>query len=70
MGEIEERGERVEDVDVDIERVVIADAEGILVREFEGGSLLSLLVRDLGRKVRPSRVLRLGLEGGESIWMF
>jgi len=70
VGEREERGESVEVVEVEIERVVIADGEGILMRESDGGSLVSLFGRDLGRKVRPSRVLRLGLGGGESILVF
>ena len=54
---------------LEMDFVVIAEVEGSLVRE-EGGSLVSLLEWDLERKVRPSRVLRLGFVGGESMLMF
>ena len=63
-------GEVVVEVEVlEMDFVVIAEVEGSLVRE-EGGSLVSLLEWDLERKVRPSRVLRLGFVGGESMLMF
>jgi hypothetical protein len=64
-------GEVVVEVEVlEMDFVVIAEVEGSLVREEEGGSLVSLLEWDLERKVRPSRVLRLGFVGGESMLMF
>jgi hypothetical protein len=63
-------GEVVVEVEVlEMDFVVIAEVEGSFVREEEGGSLVSLLEWDLERKVRPSRVLRLGFGGCESIFV-
>jgi hypothetical protein len=59
-------GERVEEVDVDVDLVVVEEVT--LSKGTEGGVFVSLAAeRDLGRKARPRRVLRLGFGGGESI---
>jgi len=59
-------GERVEEVDVDVNLVVVEEVT--LSKGSEGGAFVSLVAeRDLGRNARPRRVLRLGFGGGESI---
>jgi hypothetical protein len=62
-------GERVEEVDVDVDLVVVEEVT--LSKGSEGGAFVSSVAeRDLGRNARPRRVLRLGFGGGESILVF